>query len=47
MAYTPEVIIAKVVANPSVLIIGLAAGYLLAKYQNRRKRGGMGGGGFM
>lgn len=43
MAYTPELIIAKITANPSVLIIGAVVGYLFAKYQNRKK-GGMGGG---
>lgn len=37
-----------VMANPDVALMGVAAGFLIAKIMNMRKKGGMGGmgGGF-
>lgn len=45
-ALTPEAIIAATMNNPTVLILGLAIGYIIHLIQSKRSggMGGMGGG---
>ncbi len=42
-ALTPEAIITQAMNNPTVLILGLVAGYIIRWIQGKRS-GGMGGG---
>lgn len=44
MALTPETIISQVVSSPAAAAVGLAAGFILAKALNRRRRNSFGGG---
>ncbi|MFB6147647.1 MAG: hypothetical protein ABEJ66_02075 [Candidatus Nanohaloarchaea archaeon] len=36
-----------IASNPDVLIVGIAAGFIIAKFMSRRRRGMMGGGGMV
>lgn len=46
MALTPETIITQVVSSPAAAGVGLAAGFILAKALDMRKRRNSLGGGF-
>lgn len=46
MAYTMSSLMTGIMSNPDVLIAGVAAGFLIAKFMNRRNNQGFGGGGF-
>lgn len=46
MALTISSLMSGIMSNPDVLVVGVAAGFILAKVMGRRNRGmGMGGGG--
>lgn len=48
MAYTMQALMTGAMNNPDVLIMGIAAGFIIAKFMNQRNRNsGFGGGGGM